>query len=95
MFCEILVKQTERGFMAAVLGLPSCVVEAPDREEAIAKVKAQAQSWTTTGEFVQISDVHAAPVNGFGIFADDQMFNEFTAALQQVRAEIDADPNQP
>ncbi|MGH9800931.1 MAG: type II toxin-antitoxin system HicB family antitoxin [Blastocatellia bacterium] len=95
MFCEILVKQTESGFIAAVLGLPDCVAEAIDREEAIAKVKAKAQSWTTTGEFVQIGDNHTQSKVGFGIFADQQMFDEFTAALKQVRAEIDANPNQP
>ncbi len=95
MFCEILVKQTDTGFIAAVLGLPDCTAEAPNREEAIARVKAKAQSWTTTGEFVQIGGVHAQSKVGFGIFADDQMFNDFTAALKEVRAEIDADPNQP
>lgn len=95
MFCEILVRPTDSGFLAAVLGLPDCYVEARDRDEAIAQVKVQAQSWTTTGEFVQISDARKPVKNGYRIFADEQMYEDFTSAIRQVRAEIDADPNQP
>lgn len=105
MIYEILVKQTDSGFIAAIFGLPDCTVEAASCEEAIAKAKIKAQAWTATGEFVEIHrdgvikvcDLPGAKERGIGIFADvpEEEWNEFLAAMKEYRDQIDADPNIP
>jgi predicted RNase H-like HicB family nuclease len=95
MICEILVKQTGNGFLAAIPGLPDCLAEAPSKEEAIAKVKNQAQTWAATGEFVRINSLGLKSQLGNGTLTSPQFLDDLMAAVKEVRAEIDADPNQP
>ncbi len=103
MICEILIKQTDNGFIATVFGLPDCTSEAASREEATAKVKVKAQAWIATGEFIELSrsgeinvrDLPGAKERGVGIFADEdeESWNSFLAAMKEYRQQIDSDPN--
>ncbi len=99
MTCEVLVTQEQEGFTAILLGLPGCVAQAPTRNEAIEKVRLQAQDWLTEaklggGEIVRVEvDVPYAQQRGVGIFADDETFPEFLAAMKAYRDQVDADPN--
>jgi len=100
MTCEVLVTQEQGGFIAMLLGLPGCVVQAPTRDEAIEKVRLRAQNWLTEsrpadGEIVQVEiDLPNARERGVGAFADDETFPEFLAAVKAYRDQIDADPNE-
>lgn len=105
MLCEILIKQTESGFIATVFGFPDCVAEGTSREEAIMSARRKAQGWIRTGEFVQIADGQVAngcdwsgaKDRGVGIFADipNEQWNDFLAAIKEYRDQIDANPNEP
>jgi predicted RNase H-like HicB family nuclease len=100
MTCEVLVRQEQEGFIATLLGLPGCVAQAPTRDEAIERVRLQAQDWLAKarsgdGEIVQIEiDLPNARERGVGVFADDETFPEFLAAMKAYRDQIDADPNE-
>lgn len=99
MICEVLVEREPQGFTATLLGLPGCIVQAPTRDEAIEKVRLQAQGWLSEGksekgEIVQIEiDLSNARERGVGVFADDETFPEFLAAMKAYRDQVDADPN--
>ena len=99
MICDVLIEREQQGFTATLLGLPGCVVQAPTRDEAIEKVRLQAQDWLSEGksekgEIVQIEiDLPNARARGAGIFADDETFPEFLAAMKAYRDQLDADPN--
>lgn len=99
MICEVLVEQEQQGFTATLLGLPGCIVQAPTRDEAIEKIRLQAQDWlsegkSAKGEIVQVEiDLPNARERGVGIFADDETFPEFLAAMKAYRDQIDSDPN--
>jgi len=96
MTCEILVKPVAHGFVATVLGLTGCTVEAPTRDEAIDKARLEALSWLAGGEIVQVEiDLPQAQKFGVGIFADDETFDEFLAAMKAYREQVDSDPKIP
>lgn len=92
---EVLVKQIENRFKATVLGLPDCAVEAPTRSEAIQRARAAAASFIGQGELVQIEVGSRPPTSFAGMWADDETFEEFEAAVEAHRREIDADATQP
>lgn len=96
MICEVLIREGQSGFIATVLGLPGCSVQATTRAEAIEKARLQAQDWLSEGEVVRVEiDVPQAAKRGVGIFADDETFPEFLAAMKAYREQLDADPNAP
>ena len=96
---DVLVKRTNGRFMATVLGLPDCTVEAPTRAEAIRRARAAAAKFVAEGELVQIEVAPltpARPLSAFvGIWADDETFDEFVSAMATYRRDIEADPTQP
>jgi hypothetical protein len=99
MICEVLVRQQQDGFTATLVGLPGCTAQAKTRDEAIEKVRTQAQDWLSGGnagssEIVKIElDLPHARERGVGIFADDETFPEFLAAINAYREELDANPD--
>jgi hypothetical protein len=98
MTCEIWVRSVENGFLATVLGLPGCAVEAPTRDEAIEKARLEVRNLLAEGEIVrvEIDDLPQAKERGVGIFAhlDDETWNQFLTAMKEYRQQVDADPNQ-
>lgn len=96
MTIEILVKQQGKGFKATVKGLGVCTVEAPTREEAIAQARHEAEEWMNNSEVIKVETTksHRIPHRGIGMWADDETFDDFVAAMKQYRAQVDADPDQ-
>lgn len=97
MILDILVKPIDGGFMATVLGLPDCTAEAPTREAAIEQARREAQERMAGGEVVRVN-VDTPQRNakfGIGMWANDELFDDFVAAMKRYREEIDADPNVP
>jgi len=96
---DVLVRRTSSHFMATVLGLPDCTVEAPTRVEAIQRARAAAAKFIAEGELVQIEvgpPTPARPLSSFaGMWADDETFDEFAEAMAAYRKEIEADAAQP
>lgn len=101
MLCEVLISPIESGFAAVVIGLPDSMVEAPTRDEVIEKAKAKVENLLTKSEIVQIE------VNGqakkqssekqksfAGMWASDETFDDFQAAMKAYRAELNNDPDQ-
>jgi len=99
MMYDVLVKQTNGQFTATVLGLPDCTVEATTRTEAIQQAQTAAANFIATGELVQIevnSPNRPKSLKDFvGMWADDEMFDEFVASMDAYRRDVDSDPNQP
>jgi len=101
MNCDILITPTKNGFAATILGLPGCVIEAPTRDEAIEKVKAEAEDLITKSEIVRVEINGKAEAEEeiknrmIGIYSDldDETWNQFQAAMKEARAEIDSEPN--
>jgi hypothetical protein len=93
MTCEVWVRPIENGFLATVWGLPDCVVEAPTRDEAIEKARAQVRNLFASGEVVRVEiDLPGeAKARGIGIFADEdeESWNAFLAAMQDYRRDVD------
>jgi predicted RNase H-like HicB family nuclease len=95
MTCEILVRPSENGFTATVLGLPDCTVEAATREEAIQKARVEAQNLIAAGEIIRVEIGQTQPPQSFaGMWADDETFDDFVAAMKAYRQQVNSDPNQ-
>jgi predicted RNase H-like HicB family nuclease len=92
MNCEILVRPTEKGYSATILGLPDCTTEAATRIEAIEKVKAEAEEMLDQSEIVQAEIPSKIKRKSFaGMWANDKTFDKFLAAMQAYRDELDAE----
>jgi predicted RNase H-like HicB family nuclease len=98
MTCDIWIKPIESGFVATVLGLPGCFVEAATREEVIEKARKEILNWLAAGEVVrlEIEEPPQAQKFGVGIFADesDESWNQFLSLMKEYRRQVDADPKQ-
>jgi predicted RNase H-like HicB family nuclease len=93
---DILIRPTESGFAATILGLPDCTSEASTRDEAIQRVKAEAEDLLARSEIVQAEINGTAPRKSFaGMWANDSTFNDFITAMKSYREELNADPSQP
>ncbi len=97
MTCDIWIRPVESGFVAAILGLPGCFVEAATRDEVIEKARLEVRNLLAEGEIVriEIDDLPQAKERGVGIFAhvDDETWNQFLTAVKEYRQQVDADPN--
>ena len=94
----ILVNPTEKGFSATVIGLPSCTVEAPTRDEAVEKARAAAEALLEKSEIVQVEINGKAGHNGAamqksfsGMWANDSTFDDFLAAMKAYRTQLNAE----
>ncbi len=99
MVYDVLVRRKDSHFTATVLGLPDCTAEAPTRSEAIRRVHAAAANFIAEGELVRIEIAPLTPprpiISFAGMWADDDTFDDFVAAMAAYRKEVDADPSQP
>ncbi len=96
MTLEILVRPKGKGFKATVKGFDECTVEAPTRDEAVALARHEAEEWIENSEVIKVETASTSriPYRGIGMWADDETFDDFVAAMKQYRAQVDADPDQ-
>ena len=95
---DVLIRQTDGRFVATVLGLPDCTVEAPTRAEAIRRAQVAAAHLISEGELVRIEVAPLAPPRPLasfaGMWSDDETFDEFVAAVAAYRQEVNAEASQ-
>lgn len=89
--------QSERHFVASVVGMPNLIVEGRTEEEAIANAKTALAEQLATGKFVTIevnpndqSNIPVSQMRYAGIFADDPTFDDFMEKLAVIRKESNA-----
>jgi hypothetical protein len=91
---DVLVTKKEQKFIARVRAWPAILVEGDTEEEVLRKAQADLQALLMSGRIVQLTldvqpDDH--PWRPFaGMFADDSDWDEFQAAMQQYREDIDS-----
>lgn len=100
MTVDVLVRREPRGrYRATVLGWPECTTVAANREEAIERTRQCLVDLLAEAEIVQLDvDVRAessALAEFSGMWANDETFAEFVAAMEANRRQIDADEHQP
>lgn len=89
--------QSERKFLASVVGMSNLTAEGMTEEEAISNVKSVLESQLSAGKFVNI-DVNVERLHPktilqmryAGIFADDPTFDDFMERLALIRQESNA-----
>ena len=90
---NVFVKKTGDHFTATVVGFPNCTVEAPSRAEAIQRAREAVADFVSEGELVRIeieSTTFVRSLRDFaGMWADDDMFDEFVDAMRTYRKEIE------
>ena len=95
----VLLKKTEGGFTATVIGFPNCTVEAPSRNEVIRRAREALVSFISEGELVQMKIESSSLTRSLrdfaGMWADDETFDEFVEAMNTFRQEADADKTAP
>ncbi len=100
MTVDVLVRREPRGrYRATVLGWPDCSAVAANREEAIERTRQCLVDLLAEGEIVQLN-IELRPTSSAlgrfaGMWADDETFDEFVAAMETNRRQIDADESQP
>ena len=97
MTLNIYVRPIENGFLATVSGLPDCLAEAPTPEEAIEQVQQAAQKWKKANAVASVEDdTRQRPTKRFaGMWANNELFDEFVDEMKKYRAELDANPDTP
>ena len=98
MTLDIYIKPLGNRFLAAVFGLPNCTAEAPTPEEAIEQVQQEAQKWAKTNAVASLPGnerPRRSPKELIGMWADDEQWDEFIAAMKQYREELDANSDAP
>lgn len=89
--------QADHSYVAAVIGMPDCIVEGQTKEEAIAKVKAALEARLAQGEVVTIeveppNEPESHPLlKHFGRFRDDSTFEDFQEKVAEYRRQLDED----
>lgn len=90
--------QSERYFIASVVGMPNLSVEGQTEEEAISNVKSALETQLAKGKFVTIevnpqklSNENISQMKYAGIFANDPTFDDFMEKLALIRKESNTD----
>jgi predicted RNase H-like HicB family nuclease len=94
---QVLIEsQSDRRFVASVLGIPNCVAEGTSKEEAITKAKMALTEIMAHGEWVTIEvepptkNQESDPwLKHFGIFANDPTFEDFMNEVETYRQQVD------
>ena len=100
MTVEVLVRREPKGrYRATVLGWPECTASAPSREEAIERTRQSLVDLLAESEIIQL-DIETRPASSalaqfVGMWADDETFDQFAAAMEANRRQVDADESQP
>lgn len=97
MTLEIYVRPKGKGFKAIVKGFAECSVEAPTRDEAVALARHEAEALIENSDVIKVETslqprvAHRIPHRGIGMWAEDETFDDFVAAMKQYREQLDAD----
>ena len=100
MTVDVLVRREPGGrYKATVLGWPECTASAESRDEAIERTRQSLANLLSQAEIVQV-EVDAEPkpsslAQFAGMWADDQTWNSFVAAMQARWREIELGESQP
>jgi hypothetical protein len=94
MTVNVLVQPNpEKGYTATVLGWTDLVVEAPTKEEALEKVRAELANKLAKGEIISLQ---IEPANGehpwmkfAGMWENDPTFDDFLKEIKAYREEVD------
>jgi predicted RNase H-like HicB family nuclease len=96
MTCQVFVQRIdENGFRATPLLFPDCVAIGKTRDEALARLKEVLNERLSQGEIVtvEVGEPRHPWLKGAGMFKDDPNYDEFLAAIDAYRREVDeADP---
>ena len=100
MTVDLLVLREPGGqYRATVLGWPECTASAPSRDEAIERTRQSLAELLAQAEVVHVEmdvDLPPSPLADMaGMWADDEMFGEFVAAMETHRRGVDADEREP
>lgn len=91
---NVFVRKTGDRYTATVVGFPNCTVEAASRLEAIDRAREAVAEFVSDGELVKIEVETSSPARSLrdfaGMWADDDTFDEFVAAMKSYRQEVDA-----
>lgn len=97
MTIKVVVRKSDKGYRAVVPGFSDCAVEAPTREAAIEQVKDEARALlakVTELDFEVTEEPERQKrtklSDYFGMWKDDESWDEFQAAIQAYRREVDA-----
>ena len=94
MTCDVLLKQNGKGFVATVLGMPDCVVEAPTRDSALEGARLYVSQRLAGVEVVKIEVDEPSKLSKVaGIFADEdpESWNEFLITMKANRLEMNVE----
>ncbi len=95
MTCDVLLKKSESGFVATVMGLPNCIVEAATRDGALEAARRCIARQMAEVEVVKMEvDVPSQHARfGAGAFADEdpESWNEFLTTIKANRLELDVE----
>jgi predicted RNase H-like HicB family nuclease len=97
MTIKVVVRKSDKGYRAVVPGFSDCAVEATTREDAIEQVKDVARALLTKAAELNFEVIEAPEVRKrtklsdyFGMWKDDETWDEFQAAIQAYRREVDS-----
>ena len=89
----LLRNRAANGYTATALAWPDCTVEAPTREEALARMQQAIRELLAESEVVELevpdseAQLPKSDNGTFGMFRDDPTFAEFLEEVQAYRAE--------
>jgi predicted RNase H-like HicB family nuclease len=100
MTVDVLVRREPGGrYKATVLGWPDCTASADSRDEAIERTRQSLANLLSQAEIVQVevgTEQQQSSLAPFaGMWADDETWDTFVAAMQAHRREIELDECQP
>ncbi len=92
---EVAVENGRDGYVATVMGWPSCIAKAPTREQALARLREDLSQRLADVEIVSLdvdTQQRMHPMLKFaGVFKNDPLFDEVAEEIEAYRREIDAD----
>jgi predicted RNase H-like HicB family nuclease len=88
---SVLLEREIEGFRASILGLSGCRAQGATREDALANVQTALRSRLESAEIVSIQLESPALSKLAGIFKDDPQWDEFQAAMDSYRQQLDAE----
>jgi hypothetical protein len=97
---DVLVSHNPNGlYRATVLGWPDCTVEGPSRHEVIRRARQILTDLLAEAELIQIEieppHARSALLQFAGMWAEDDTFDEFVAAMETHRHDVNIDERQP
>ncbi len=92
---EVAVENGQDGYVATVMGWPSCIAKAPTRDQALARLREDLSKRLAAVEIVSLEVDAQQPTHPMlkfaGVFKDDPLFDEVVDEIEAYRRELDAD----